>query len=89
MELAEENADFQEKSLEENNSPSKKRRKGEKDAEEETTKGKSPAKEQREKALADKEDKGYSRLEQKYHEKTRVGSTKRSEKLARFKNKGV
>ena len=89
MELAEENADFQEKSLEENNSPSKKRRKGEKDAEEETTKGKSPAKEQREKALADKEDKGYTRLEQKYHEKTRVGSTKRSEKLARFKNKGV
>ena len=41
-----------------------------------STKGKSPAEEQREKALSDKEEKGYSRLEQKMHEKTRVGSTK-------------
>ena len=85
MELAEENAE----SVETGTSPSKKRRKGEKDAEEETTKGKSPAQEQKEKALADKEEKSYSRLEQKQHEKTRVGSTKRSEKLARFKNKKV
>lgn len=85
MELAEENAE----SLETGTSPSKKRRKGEDDVEEETTKGKSPAKEQREKALADKEEKNYSRLEQKQHEKTRVGATKRSEKLARFKNKQV
>ena len=46
-----------------------------------STKGKSPAEEQREK--------GYSRLEQKMHEKTRVGSTKRSEKLAKSKNKAV
>lgn len=53
------------------------------------TKGKSPAEEQREKALSDKEEKGYSRLEQKRHEKTRVGSTKRSEKLAKSQNKGV
>ena len=89
MELAEENAELQEKSLGTETSPSKKRRKGEGDAEEETTKGKSPAKEQKEKALADKEEKNYSRLEQKQHEKTRVGSTKRSEKLARFKNKQV
>lgn len=88
MELAEENAEFQEKSLGTSTSPSKKRNKGE-DAEEETTKGKSPAKEQKEKALADKEERNYSRLEQKQHEKTRVGSTKRSEKLARFKNKKV
>ena len=43
-----------------------------------STKGKSPAEEQREKTLSDKEEKGYSRLEQKMHEKTRVGSTKRS-----------
>lgn len=57
--------------------------------EEKTTKGKSPAEEQREKALSDKEEKGYSRLEQKMHEKTRVGSTKRSEKLAKNKNKAV
>lgn len=85
MELAEENAE----SVGAETSPSKKRRKGEGDAEEETTKGKSPAKEQKEKALADKEEKNYTRLEQKQHEKTRVGSTKRSEKLARFKNKQV
>ena len=55
----------------------------------ELTKGKSPAEEQREKALSDKEEKSYSRLEQKQHEKTRVGSTKRSEKLAKSKNKSV
>lgn len=55
----------------------------------ELTKGKSPAEEQREKALSDKEEKGYSRLEQKQKEKTRVGSTKRSEKLAKSKNKSV
>lgn len=53
------------------------------------TKGKSPAEEQREKALSDKEEKGYSRLEQKQKEKTRVGSTKRSEKLAKAQNKSV
>lgn len=55
----------------------------------ELTKGKSPAEEQREKALSDKKEKGYSRLEQKQKEKTRVGSTKRSEKLAKAQNKGV
>ena len=55
----------------------------------ELTKGKSPAEEQREKALSDKEEKGYSRLEQKQHEKTRVGSTKRSEKLSKSQNKAV
>ena len=55
----------------------------------ELTKGKSPAEEQREKALSDKEEKGYSKLEQKFHEKTRVGSTKRSEKLAKSMNKSV
>ena len=55
----------------------------------EPTKGKSPAEEQREKALSDKEEKGYSRLEQKQKEKTRVGSTKRSEKLAKAQNRGV
>ena len=55
----------------------------------ELTNGKPPAEEQREKALSDKEEKGYSRLEQKQHEKTRVGSTKRSEKLAKSQNKGV
>ena len=54
-----------------------------------STKGKSPVEEQREKALSDKEKKSYSRLEQKQHEKTRVGSTKRSEKLAKAKNKAV
>ena len=46
-----------------------------------STKGKSPVEEQREK--------GYSRLQQRQHEKTRVGSTKRSEKLAKAKNKAV
>lgn len=57
--------------------------------EDKNTKGKSPADEQREKALSDKEEKGYSRLEQKQHEKTRIGATKRSEKLAKSKNKSV
>lgn len=51
--------------------------------------GKSPAEEQREKALSDKEERSYSRLEQKRHEKARIGSTKRSEKLAKSRNKSV
>lgn len=53
------------------------------------TLGRSPAEEQREKALSDKEEKKYTRLEQKQHERTRVGSTKRSEKLAKQKNKKI
>ena len=57
--------------------------------EEKKTRGKSPSEEQREKALSDKEEKGYSRLGQKQHEKTRVGSTKRSEKIAKAQNKSV
>lgn len=52
------------------------------------TKGKSPAEEQREKALGDKKESGYDRLTQKQHEKTR-GSSKRSEKLAKSKNKSI
>ena len=56
---------------------------------EKKTRGKSPAEEQREKAEGDKQHKTYSRLEQKQHEKTRVGSTKRSEKLAKSQNKSV
>ena len=57
--------------------------------EEKKTRGRSPAQEQREKALSDKEEKSYSKLEQKKHEKTRTGSTKRSEKLAKSRNKSV
>lgn len=57
--------------------------------EEKKTRGKSPAEEQREKAISEKEEKSYSRLEQKQHEKTRIGSTKRSEKLAKSQNKSV
>lgn len=53
------------------------------------TRGKSPAEEQREKAVSEKEEKGYSRLEQKQHEKTRVGSTKRSEKMTKAQNRSV
>ena len=56
---------------------------------EKETRGKSPAEEQREKAEGDKQQKNYSRLEQKQKEKTRVGSTKRSEKLAKAHNKSV
>ena len=56
---------------------------------EKEARGKSPAEEQREKAEGDKQQKNYSRLEQKQKEKTRVGSTKRSEKLAKAQNKGV
>jgi len=37
----------------------------------------------------EKEEKGYSRLEQKAHEKTRIGSTKRNEKMAKAQNKAV
>ena len=76
------------KALGGNPTPPKTRHKGESE-ENEKTKGRSPAQEQREKALSDKEEKGYSKLEQKMHEKTRVGSTKRSEKLAKSKNKRV
>ena len=61
---------------------------GETEAEKET-RGKSPEEEQREKAEGDKQQKTYSRLEQKQKEKTRVGSTKRSEKLAKARNKSV
>lgn len=56
---------------------------------EKKTRGKSPAEEQREKAESNKQQKNYTRLEQKMHEKTRVGSTKRSEKLAKSQNKSV
>lgn len=56
---------------------------------EKETRGKSPAEEQREKAESNKQQKNYSRLEQKQKEKTRVGSTKRSEKLAKAQNKSV
>ena len=56
---------------------------------EKKTRGKSPAEEQREKAESNKQQKTYSRLEQKQHEKTRVGFTKRSEKLAKSQNKSV
>ena len=54
-----------------------------------STKGKSPAEEQREKALSEKVEKGYSRFEQAQHSKIRLGSTKRNEKLAKSKNKKV
>lgn len=57
--------------------------------EEKKTRGKSPVEEQREKAISEKEKKSYSRLEQKQHEKTRVGSTKRSEKIAKAQNKAI
>ena len=57
--------------------------------EDKKTRGRSPAEETREKALSDKEEKSYSRLEQKKHEKTRTGSTKRSEKLAKSRNKSI
>ena len=69
--------------------PSSGGKKGSSEEETKNTKGKSPAEEQREKALSDKEEKGYTKLEQKMHEKTRVGSTKRHEKLAKSKNKSV
>lgn len=52
-------------------------------------KGKPPAEEEREKALSDKEEKNYSRLEQKKHEKARIGETKRSEKLAKAEKRGA
>lgn len=58
-------------------------------SEEEKTKGRSPAQQEREKALADKEEKGYSRLEQKSHEKTRLGTSKRSEKKSKAEGRAT
>lgn len=55
----------------------------------ERTKGKSSAEEQKEKALADKEEKGYSRLEQKEHEKARLGTSKRREAKSKAEGKSV
>ena len=52
-------------------------------------KGKSPAEENREKALSDKKEGGYSRLDQKRKEKTRLGTSKRSEKKAKAEAKKV
>lgn len=85
MELAEENAEFEQKQSSVSLTNNKKEVKTDPDKK---TKGKSPAEEQREKAKSDKEETGYSRLEQKKHEKTR-GSSKRSEKMSRAKNKKV
>ena len=85
MELAEENAEFEQKQASMSLTSNKKESEKEPDKK---TKGKSPAEEQKEKAKADKEETGYSRLEQKKHEKTR-GSSKRSEKMSRAKNKKV
>ena len=59
------------------------------DEESKLTKGRPTAEETREKPESDKKQTGYSRLEQRQHEKTRVGSTKRSEKLSKAKNKSV
>ncbi len=56
--------------------------------EDKATKGTSPAEETQERALSDKKETGYSRLEQRRHEKTR-GTAKRAEKLAKHKNKSV
>lgn len=81
IELAEENIKTQQGSSAVSTSSNKKEDKS-------TTKGKSPAEEQKEKALSDKKETGYSRLEQKMHEKTR-GSSKRQEKKARAENKKV
>ena len=63
--------------------------KGSGSGENSSTKGKSPAKEEQEKAKSKKDEGGYSRLEQKQHEKARLGTSKRSEKLAKFENKSV
>ena len=65
------------------------KRKSGSEEEDKPTKGKSPAEEQREKAESDKKQGSYSRLEQKMHEKTRTGWTKRSEKKAKAENKAV
>jgi hypothetical protein len=54
---------------------------------EKLTKGRSPAEEQREKALSDKEEKGYSRLEQHMHERARLGTSKRKEAKSKAENK--
>ena len=76
--------------LKEQNKETVVQNKGKAENSKETIKGRSPAEEERERALADKnEEKKYTRLEQKQHEKTRVGSTKRSEKLAKTQNKAV
>lgn len=90
MDLAERNIENAESAIgNEPKTPSKPSKKGGKTEEEKKTRGRSHSEEQREKAESDKKETGYSRLEQKQHEKTRVGSTKRSEKLAKAQNKSV
>lgn len=90
MDLAERNMENAESAMgNEPKTPSKSSKKGEETEEEKKTKGRSPDEEQREKTEPDKKETGYSRLEQARHEKTRVGSTKRSEKLAKAQNKSV
>lgn len=90
MDLAERNMENAESSMgNEPKTPSKSSKKGEETEEEKKTRGRSPAEELREKAESDKKETGYSRLQQHQHEKTRVGSTKRSEKLAKAQNKSV
>lgn len=57
--------------------------------EEQKTRGRSPAEEQREKALGDKKEGSYTRLEQKSHEKTRLGESKRKEGKSKAEAKSV
>ena len=90
MDLAERNMENAESSMRnEPKTPSMSSKKGGETEEEKKTRGRSPAEEQREKAESDKKETGYSRLEQAQHEKTRVGFTKRSEKLAKAQSKSV
>ena len=90
MDLAERNMENAESAMgNEPKTPSKPSKKGGETEEDKKTRGRSPAEEQREKAESDKKETSYSRLEQKQKEKTRVGATKRSEKLAKAQNKGV
>lgn len=57
--------------------------------EEQKTRGRSPAEEQREKALSDKKEGSYTRLEQKSHEKARLGESKRKEGKAKAEAKSA
>ena len=88
IEQTEEQTKATEESVKLQKNPAETPKKGSKEDKNKLTKGKSPAEEQREKALSDKEERGYSRLQQRQHEKTR-GNAKRHEKLAKAKNKSV
>ena len=89
IENSKENLQFQKNEVKEGSVSGNSDPKSAEKEEEKRTKGRPQAEVEREKAKSDRKETGYSRLEQKMHEKTRVGMTKRSEKKAKAENRKV